>query len=259
MGAYVATKWALIGLTQQLALEYAPAVRVNCVCPGTVDTEEMDKTFARRDALAGTAPGRAKEKRIAALPLKRQGRPEDIGNAVVFLASDAADWVTGQSDERRRRPGDELTPRPYRIDVPDAVLADLRRRLGADPLAGADPRLGLGLRADVEASATSATTGATATTGARTRRSSTSIPGFLCEVDGVDLHFWHVRCAAPDPLPLLLLHGWPGSIYEFHQVLGPLTRARSTSSSPRCRASGSAASRASAAGASRGSPPRSTR
>jgi len=59
MGAYVATKWALIGLTRQLALEYAPAIRVNCVAPGTVDTEEMDKTFARRDALAGTESGTA--------------------------------------------------------------------------------------------------------------------------------------------------------------------------------------------------------
>jgi NAD(P)-dependent dehydrogenase (short-subunit alcohol dehydrogenase family) len=97
MGSYVATKFAVIGLTQQLALEYAPAVRVNCICPGTVDTEEMDKTFARRDALAGTSPGTAKAKRIAALPLRRQGRPEDIGKAAVFLASDDADWITGQT------------------------------------------------------------------------------------------------------------------------------------------------------------------
>ena len=97
MGAYVATKWALIGLTRQLALEYAPAIRVNCVAPGTVDTEEMDKTFARRDALAGTESGAAKAKRVAALPLQRQGQPEDIGKAVAFLASDAADWVTGQT------------------------------------------------------------------------------------------------------------------------------------------------------------------
>jgi NAD(P)-dependent dehydrogenase (short-subunit alcohol dehydrogenase family) len=97
MGAYVATKWALIGLTRQLALEYAPAIRVNCVAPGTVDTEEMDKTFARRDTLAGTESGTAKAKRVAALPLQRQGQPEDIGKAVAFLASDAADWVTGQT------------------------------------------------------------------------------------------------------------------------------------------------------------------
>jgi 3-oxoacyl-[acyl-carrier protein] reductase/meso-butanediol dehydrogenase/(S,S)-butanediol dehydrogenase/diacetyl reductase len=97
MGAYVATKFAVIGLTQQLALQYAPAVRVNCVCPGSVDTEEMDRTFARRDALAGAASGTAKERRIAALPLKRQGRPDDIGRAVAFLASDDADWITGQT------------------------------------------------------------------------------------------------------------------------------------------------------------------
>ena len=97
MGAYVATKWALIGLTRQLALEYAPTIRVNCVAPGTVDTEEMDKTFARRDELAGTESGTAKAKRVAPLPLQRQGQPEDIGKAVAFLASDAADWVTGQT------------------------------------------------------------------------------------------------------------------------------------------------------------------
>ena len=97
MGAYVATKWAVIGLTRQLALEYAPTIRVNCVAPGTVDTDEMDKTFARRDALAGTESGTAKAKRVAALPLQRQGQPEDIGRAVAYLASDAADWVTGQT------------------------------------------------------------------------------------------------------------------------------------------------------------------
>jgi NAD(P)-dependent dehydrogenase (short-subunit alcohol dehydrogenase family) len=97
MGAYVATKFAVIGLTQQLALEYAPAIRVNCICPGTIDTEEMDKTFARRDALAGTSSGTAKAQRIARLPLGRQGQPQDIGKAAVFLASEQADWITGQT------------------------------------------------------------------------------------------------------------------------------------------------------------------
>ena len=79
MGAYVATKWALIGLTRQLALEYAPAIRVNCIAPGTVDTDEMDKTFARRDALAGTSSGTAKAKRIAALPLHGRAFPRTSG------------------------------------------------------------------------------------------------------------------------------------------------------------------------------------
>ena len=97
MGAYCATKFAIIGLTQQLALEFAPTVRVNCVCPGSTDTDMMDGTFARRDATAGAAAGTAKARRIASLPLARQGRPEDLGQAVAFLASDAADWITGQT------------------------------------------------------------------------------------------------------------------------------------------------------------------
>ena len=97
MGAYVATKFALIGLTQQLALEYAPDIRVNCICPGSTDTDMMDGTFARRDAAAGAPPGTAKATRIAGLPLKRQGVPEDIGRAVTFLVSDDASWITGQT------------------------------------------------------------------------------------------------------------------------------------------------------------------
>lgn len=97
MGAYVATKFALVGLTQQLALEYAPSIRVNCICPGSTDTDMMDGTFARRDAVAGAPPGTSKASRIAGLPLKRQGQPRDIGRAVAFLASDEADWITGQT------------------------------------------------------------------------------------------------------------------------------------------------------------------
>jgi 3-oxoacyl-[acyl-carrier protein] reductase/meso-butanediol dehydrogenase/(S,S)-butanediol dehydrogenase/diacetyl reductase len=97
MGAYCATKFAVIGLTQQLALELAPAVRVNCICPGSTDTDMMDGTFARRDQVAGAAPGTAKAARVRSLPLARQGRPQDLGSAVVFLASGAASWITGQT------------------------------------------------------------------------------------------------------------------------------------------------------------------
>ena len=56
MGAYCATKFAVIGLTQQLALEFGPAIRVNCVSPGPTDTDMMAGTFARRDAAAGRLP-----------------------------------------------------------------------------------------------------------------------------------------------------------------------------------------------------------
>lgn len=97
MGAYCATKFAIVGLTQQLALELAPAVRVNCICPGSTDTDMMDGTFRRRDLQAGVEPGTSRAARVAGLPMRRQGRPEEIGRAVVFLASDAAAWITGQT------------------------------------------------------------------------------------------------------------------------------------------------------------------
>lgn len=48
-------------------------------------------------------------------------------------------------------------------------------------------------------------------------------PQFLCEVDGVDIQFWRVPGKGPKPFPLLLVHGWPGSMVEFQRLVGPLT------------------------------------
>ncbi|YCK79637.1 epoxide hydrolase (plasmid) [Arthrobacter sp. D3-18] len=50
-----------------------------------------------------------------------------------------------------------------------------------------------------------------------------SRPHFLTEIDGVDIHFWHIRGAKPGSVPLLLLHGWPGSPIEYWDLIGPLT------------------------------------
>lgn len=80
-------------------------------------------------------------------------------------------------------------------------------------------------------------------------------------IDGLGIHFLHVRSPEPDATPLLLTHGWPGSVLEFRDVIGPLSnprahgggrRTHSTSSFPRCPASASPTSRPSLAGASAG-------
>lgn len=57
-------------------------------------------------------------------------------------------------------------------------------------------------------------------------------PQFIAPVDGVDLHYLHVRGKGPNPFPLLLLHGWPGSIWEFMEVIGPLTDPASVGGDP---------------------------
>ncbi|MFI1044558.1 SDR family oxidoreductase [Streptomyces griseoruber] len=84
VGAYGTSKAALLHLTQQLAGELGPAVRVNSVSPGLVRTEMARFVWE---------PG---EDEIAAgLPLERIGEPEDVAGAVLWLASDAAAWITG--------------------------------------------------------------------------------------------------------------------------------------------------------------------
>ncbi|MGW6886651.1 SDR family oxidoreductase [Streptomyces chartreusis] len=84
IGAYGTSKAALLHLTRQLAGELGPKVRVNSVSPGLIRTEMARFVWE---------PG---EREVAAgLPLGRIGEPEDVARAVVWLASDAAEWVTG--------------------------------------------------------------------------------------------------------------------------------------------------------------------
>ena len=87
-GPYAAAKAGMNNMTQTLALELAPNIRVNAAAPGPVVTEAFRETLTDdADKLAEIA---------ATIPLGRMGTPDDIAGAVVYLASDAASWVTGQ-------------------------------------------------------------------------------------------------------------------------------------------------------------------
>ena len=97
-GAYGATKWAMIGLTQMLALEAAPhQITVNCDAPGSVDTDMMDGTLRHMASRFGSEASAMKQAVIRTVALGRQGRPTDIAAAVAFFASNDASWITGQT------------------------------------------------------------------------------------------------------------------------------------------------------------------
>jgi NAD(P)-dependent dehydrogenase (short-subunit alcohol dehydrogenase family) len=88
LSAYVASKHGVNGLTKTAALEYAKHnIRVNSVCPGGVRTPMLERAFKM-------APG-MEEAAMAMEPVGRLGKPEEIGEAVVWLCSDAASFVTG--------------------------------------------------------------------------------------------------------------------------------------------------------------------
>ncbi len=89
--AYNVSKAALVSLTQSMALDFAAGhVRVNCVCPGTTLTPLVQEAVARE------ADPEAALRRLGSVrPLDRLGRPEEIAEAILFLASDAASYATG--------------------------------------------------------------------------------------------------------------------------------------------------------------------
>ena len=95
---YVASKFAVVGFTQSLAKEVAEnGIRVNAVCPGFVRTSMQEREIGWEAELRGMTPEAVREEYVSLTPLGRIEEPEDIAEVVVFLASDLARFLTGES------------------------------------------------------------------------------------------------------------------------------------------------------------------
>ena len=122
--------------------------------------------------------------------------------------------------------------RPYRIDIPQADLDDLAQRLArtrwSEQLPGPDWQRGVpvGYLTDL------ARYWVTSYDWRKQEALINAYPQFMTEIDGQDVHFLHVRSAEPGALPLVLSHGWPGSLVEFLDVIGPLTDPRAHGGDP---------------------------
>src|SRR5213592_541894 len=113
--------------------------------------------------------------------------------------------------------------RPFQVDIQEEALADLRRRIEATRLPSKelveDRSQGVQLATIQEL----ATYWVTDYDVGRVEARLNALPQFLTEIDGVDIHFIHVRSPHENALPLIVTHGWPGSIIEQLKIIDPLT------------------------------------
>jgi pimeloyl-ACP methyl ester carboxylesterase len=113
--------------------------------------------------------------------------------------------------------------RPFRIEIPEEQLEDLRRRIAATRLPSKelvrDRSQGVQLATIQELARYWTTDYDWRACEARLN----ALPQFVTEIDGVEIHFIHVKSRHEDALPLIMTHGWPGSVVELLEVVGPLT------------------------------------
>jgi NAD(P)-dependent dehydrogenase (short-subunit alcohol dehydrogenase family) len=96
--AYGTSKAAVVALTKLMALDHAAdAIRVNCVCPGLIETDNSRRYTEIYAAKHGITVEETMRRVLRHYPLGRVGKPLDVANAVLFLASDEAAWITGEN------------------------------------------------------------------------------------------------------------------------------------------------------------------
>jgi meso-butanediol dehydrogenase/(S,S)-butanediol dehydrogenase/diacetyl reductase len=94
---YCASKAAVINFSRAVAVEYAPKIRINCVCPGIVNTDMMEREYAWEEAMTGEPKEAIRTRWMSGIPMGRFQEPEDVAGVVLFLASEAASEMTGQA------------------------------------------------------------------------------------------------------------------------------------------------------------------
>src|SRR3954467_5952373 len=131
--------------------------------------------------------------------------------------------TTEQQVHAVRAAGENGAIHPFRVDIPDESLEDLRQRIAATRLPSKelveDRSQGVQLATIQEL----VTYWVTDYDLGRMEARLNALPQFTTEIDGVDIHFIHVRSAHENALPLIMTHGWPGSVVELIDSVGPLT------------------------------------
>jgi pimeloyl-ACP methyl ester carboxylesterase len=138
-----------------------------------------------------------------------------------FLAASAAAGAIGQLSTTGRAATEDNSIRPFRINIPEAELADLRRRVAATRWPDRETDQSQGVRlATIQQLARYWETGHD---WRKVEARLNALPQFITEIDGLDIHFIHVRSKHENALPMIVTHGWPGSVIEQLKIIHPLT------------------------------------
>jgi epoxide hydrolase len=122
--------------------------------------------------------------------------------------------------------------RPFRIEIPQADLDDLQRRLASTRWPSELPGVGWDRGVPLDYLKELAEYWRTGYDWRAAEARLNEFPQFITEIDGTNVHFMHVRSPEPDAIPMILTHGWPGSVAEFPSVIGPLTDPRAHGGDP---------------------------
>jgi pimeloyl-ACP methyl ester carboxylesterase len=152
--------------------------------------------------------------------------PATIGEAFAGSILKTTEGTMNQGSATQRgseQPADKTAVRPFHSNFPETDLADLRRRINATKWPDRETVTDASQGVQLAATQKLARYWGTDYDWHKCQARLTALPQFMTNIDGLDIHFIHVRSKNPNPLPVIITHGWPGSIIEQMKVIDPLT------------------------------------
>jgi pimeloyl-ACP methyl ester carboxylesterase len=139
---------------------------------------------------------------------------------------------TSATQQGSKQAAGKTAIRPFRVNFPEAEITELRRRINATRFPEKETVADFSQGVPLDTVQKLARYWATEYDWRKVEARLKAVPNFITEIDGLDIHFIHVRSKHPNALPLIVTHGWPGSIIEQLKIIDPLTNPTAYGKSP---------------------------
>src|SRR5688572_19485673 len=184
------------------------------MAPGRVPRDTAEQIFPSKEIVMKEAPGLSRRHFVGATASVAAGT---LG--LQFLISERSNAMNAVI----RPSGGDTAIRPFRVNFSDAELADLRKRVQATRFPEKETVADASQGVQLATTQKLARYWATEYDWRKCEARLNAVPNFITEIDGLDIHFIHVRSKHEKALPVIITHGWPGSIVEQLKLIEPLT------------------------------------